>query len=60
MNAEMEISKNQWRSTGGIFHREDGFFGLTGCFQHHNFLFLIENSILKIFGSVDVLFLKIK
>jgi hypothetical protein len=40
-----------------IFHEEHEFFGQrkgTGGLQHHAFLFLMENSILKIFGSVDV------
>ena len=26
----------------------------TGGLQHHNFLFLMENSIIKIFGSMNV------
>ena len=40
-----------------IFHGEEGFFWPdkgTGGLQHHIFLFSMETSILKIFGSVDV------
>jgi hypothetical protein len=37
-----------WR--GWVFWAAKG----TGGLQHHIFLFLMENSILKIFGSMDV------
>ena len=40
-----------------IFHGEHGFFGQPKVQEAYNiifFLFLMENSILKIFGSVDV------
>ena len=39
-----------------IFHGEDGFFGPPKVQEAYNiifFLFLMENSILKMFGSVD-------
>ena len=39
-----------------IFHGEDGFFGPTKVQEAYNiiiFLFLMENSILKIFSSMD-------
>jgi hypothetical protein len=40
-----------------IFHGEAGFFGLTKVQEAYNIIFLkilMETSILKIFGSVDV------
>ena len=37
-----------------IYHGEHGTKGTGGLQHHHFFLFLMENSIQKIFGSMDV------
>ena len=47
------FSRNVKHESVSIFHVENGFFGQE-AYNIIFFLFLMENSIVKIFGSVDV------
>ena len=56
-NQSLQICFDSWCKVKSTFHGEVGFFGPPKVQEAYNiifFWFLMENSILKIFGSVDV------